>query len=313
MTCIKCKHPAVKRFGTYGPRKIQRFRCYSCKSTFSDSKRPISGHYISIEKASQIVSMMMEGMSIRAISRLTGTDKKTILALILTVGKKCRATFDAKVRNIQPNFVELDELWCFIHSREKHVPLNAPKEWGDCYTWIGLDSESKLIISYLVGKRDAASAGRFVWDLRSRIAGRCQITSDGFRAYVPAIERAFGADVDFAQLVKVYGTPDSAGPEWYGPGKVIDAIPTPISGNPDLDYVSTSHVERSNLTVRMHLRRYTRLTNAHSKSLPHLQAAVDIFMAWYNLCRYHQTIRCTPAMQAGLTDHIWTVAELLQS
>ncbi|MBI4459263.1 MAG: IS1/IS6 family transposase [Acidobacteria bacterium] len=312
MTCIKCQHGTAKRFGTYGTLRIQRYRCHSCKATFSESSpRPLVGHYIRLERAAQIIALMTEGVSIRAISRLTGADKNTILALLLTVGKKCRRLFDSRVRNVRPCFVQMDEIWTFVHTKEKNVWLDGPKEWGDAYTWIAIDSESKLIISYLVGKRDQGSAYAFVRDLRNRIATRCQITSDGLRTYVPAIEEYFGADVDFAQLVKIYGRPDNAGPEWYGPGKVIEAVPTPVTGNPDLDYVSTSHVERSNLTLRMQLRRFTRLTNGFSKSLSHLKAAVDVYMAWYNFCRYHQTIRMTPAMEAGLTDRIWSIVELL--
>ena len=167
------------------------------------------------------------------------------------------------------------------------------------------------MISYLVGKRDAECANRFVRDLSERISGRCQVTSDGFKPYINAVEEAWGADVDFAQLIKIYGAPDTTGPGWYGPPKVIDTASVPISGNPDMDRVCTSHVERLNLYVRMHLRRFTRLTNAFSKKLTHLKAAVSLFMAWYNFCRVHQTLRVTPAMEANLTDHIWPVEELL--
>jgi hypothetical protein len=174
-----------------------------------------------------------------------------------------------------------------------------------------LDAEAKLIISYLVAKRDGPSALEFVTDLSKRVTGRLQVTSDAFRPYIGAMEECFGADLDFAQLIKVYGKPENAGPDWYGPPKVTETVPTPVSGNPDLAHISTSFVEGSNLNVRMHLRHSTRLTNAFSKKLSHLKAAVDICMTWYNFCRVHQPLRVTPAMEAGITDHIWSVAELV--
>jgi IS1 family transposase len=265
-----------------------------------------------LDKAERIVSLLVEGMSVRAASRITGTDKNTILSLLLTVGDKCRRVFDAQVRSVKPRYVQLDELWCFVHTKEKRLHEGDPEDWGDSYTWIALDAETKLIISYLVAKRDGPSALEFVTDLSRRVAGRLQVTSDAFRPYIGAMEECFGADVDFAQLIKVFGKPDNAGPDWYGPAKVIEVVPTPVSGNPDLAHISTSHVERSNLTVRMHLRRFTRLTNGFSRKLTHLKAAVDLFMAWYNLVRIHQTLRVTPAMEAGITDHIWTLEELLR-
>jgi hypothetical protein len=168
----------------------------------------------------------------------------------------------------------------------------------------------------MVGKRDAVSAYEFIGDLHERIAEthRCQLTTDGLEGYIPAVEEHFGADVDFAQLVKQYAHPRTDGPDWFRPSShVIAAIPTPISGDPDFKRISTSHIERANLTVRMHLRRFTRLTNGFSKKLENLKAAVSVFMAWYNFCRVHQTLRVTPAMESGLTDHVWSIKELLQA
>lgn len=314
MTCLRCQHGTAKRFGYYGRRRIQRYRCHRCHATFSAPQpKPLGSHYMPIEKATQITSLMMEGMSVRAISRLTGTDKNTILSVLRTLGEKARTFFDSRITGLRPRFVQLDELWAFVHTKEKQLSGDDPQSWGDSYTWIALDSETKLILSFHIGKRDAPSAYEFVGDLSKRIVRRCQITSDGLRSYVPAIEEYFGADVDFAQLVKIYGTPDNAGPDWYGPAKVIEAVPTPVSRNPDLKRVSTSHVERSNLTVRMHLRRLTRLTNAFSKKLDNLKAAVALYVTWYNFCRVHLTLRVTPAMEAGLTDHVWTVGELISA
>lgn len=313
MTCIRCNHENVKRFGTYGKKKIQRYRCQNCKTSFSDTRHGRFGHhYLTLEQTSKIISLMLEGVSIRAIGRLTRIDRNTILSVLLTAGVKARSLFNTRIRKVRAHFIQLDETWTFVHTKEKHLARNDPQEWGDAYTWVGLDSETKLVISYLVGKRDAVCANEFVKDLNNRVIGRCQITSDGFRPYIEAVEEAWGADVDFAQLIKIYGRPDNSGPEWYRPGsKVIDTISTPISGDPHFRRISTSHVERANLTLPMHLRRFTRLVNAFSKSLAHLKAGVALYMAWYNFCRVHQTLRVTPAMEAGITDHIWSVNELI--
>jgi transposase-like protein len=311
MTCQRCYHTTVKKFGTYGKRKIQRYRCHNCSATFSACGPKLENHLISLERAEQIIALMMEGMSIRAISRVTNTDQNTIMSLLLTVGKRCRRIFDAKVRGVKARYLELDELWNFVHTKQQRLASDDPADWGDTYTWIALDAESKMVLSYLVAKRDGLSALEFVTDLSKRVEGRPQVTSDGFKAYIGAVEESFGADVDFAQLVKIYGKPDNAGPDWYGPPEVIETVPTPVSGNPDLAHICTSHAERSNLSVRMHLRRYTRLTSGFSKKLSHLKAAVDIYALWYNACRVHLTLRVTPMMQAGLSDHIWSIREML--
>jgi IS1 family transposase/transposase-like protein len=314
MTCIRCKHSEAKRFGFYGPHKIQRYRCPACKNTFSEPRqRPLGRHYIQTEKAAQIISLLTEGMSIRAVSRITGVHKTTILSLLITVGDKCRRVFDSRVRNVETRFVQADELWSFVHTKERQLGSDDPEEWGDAYTWIALDSETKMILSYHVGKRDAESAFILARDLSDRITGRFQITTDGFKPYISAIEDCFGTAVDYAQLIKIYGRAKTQGPDWYAPTKVLDAIPVQVSGNPKTERISTSHVERANLSVRMHLRRFTRLTNAFSKKLDNLKAAVSLYMAFYNFVRVHQTLRVTPAMQAGLTDHIWTVQELLEA
>jgi len=314
MTCIKCQHIEAKRFGFHGRNRIQRYRCPACKSTFSEPRqKPLGRHYISTEKAAQIVTLLIEGMSVRAVSRVTGTHQGTILSLLLTVGKKARNLFDARVRNIHPNYVQADELWTFVHTKERHLYGDVPPEWGDQYVWMAIDSETKMVLSYLVGKRVAASAHDFIRDLSERVAGRFQITTDGLRWYIPAIEERFGADVDFAQLLKLYGTSDGEGPEWYSPSKVTATVPITVTGNPDIEHISTSHIERANLSVRTHLRRFTRLSLGFSKTLEHLSAAVNLYMAFFNFCRVHQTLRVTPAMQAGITDHVWTVIEMLQA
>jgi transposase-like protein/IS1 family transposase len=270
MTCLKCQHTSVKKFGTYGRRKIQRYRCTRCSATFSEPhSNPLGTHTTDLEKAAQIVFLLCEGMSVRAVARVTDTDKNTILSLLLTVGAKCRRIFDARVRDLKPRYVELDELWNFCFKKQICVRPNDPPEWGDTYTWIAMDADTKLAISYLVGKRDTGSAHRFIADFSNRVRGRMQVTSDGFQPYVPAMAANFGDEVDFAQLVKIMGKPDNAGPDWYGPAQVLEIIQKPIIGRPDRAHICTSHVERGNLSVRMHLRRFSRLTNAFSKKLSH--------------------------------------------
>ena len=312
MTCPKCQHSEARKFGFYGRNKTQRYRCPDCKATFSPPRRrSLGSHTLNAAKAIQVVTLLCEGMSIRAISRVTGVHKRTILALLLTAGEKSRRLFDAQVRNVRPRFVQADELWTFVHTKEGHLYGDSPKEWGDQYVWMAIDSETKLVLSYYVGKRIAESADEFIRDLSERASGRFQITTDGLRWYIPCIEERFGADVDFAQLVKVYGTAEGEGPDWYEPSHVTATIPTPINGNPDLAHISTSHIERANLSVRTHLRRFTRLSLGFSKSLLHLQAAVHLYMAFFNFCRVHGSLRVTPAMQSEITDHIWSVQEML--
>lgn len=192
----------------------------------------------------------------------------------------------------------------------KGVTVDSPADWGDAWTWLALDSESKMILSYHIGPRNTVSAYEFVHDLSKRTTGKYQITTDALRGYVGAIEEWYGSDVHYAQLRKVYGRTE-AGPEWYGGGTVIAAVPKVRTGNPDWKHISTSHIERGNLSVRMHLRRFARKTNAISKKRDNLKAAVALFVVWYCFCRVHMTLRVTPAMQAGLTDHIWSLAELI--
>ncbi|MGA2000707.1 MAG: IS1 family transposase [Terriglobales bacterium] len=310
MTCRKCQHDTARKFGYYGKRHIQRYRCSTCKATFADSAPKIGSHYTAPEIAAKALSMMLEGMSVRAISRITGLHKDTILSLMGTAAANAVKLLDAHVRNLRPKFVQLDELWTYVGCHGSRKAGSAPAEWGDQWTWLALDSDTKLIISHRIGARNTVNAYEFVRDLSTRTVGRYQITTDALRGYVGAIEEWFGSDVDYAQLQKIYGRSE-AGPEWYGGGTVIAAVPKVRSGNPDWSRISTSHIERANLSVRMHLRRFTRKTNAASKTLENLKAAVSLYVAFYNFCRVHQSLRVTPAMEAGLTDHVWSVTELL--
>jgi transposase-like protein/IS1 family transposase len=311
MTCRKCHHETVKKFG-FNRNKTRRYRCTTCSATFSDpTPAPfLAGHTVEEEKATQALLMMLEGMSIRAISRLTGLHKNTILSLMVTASQNAQKVFDKLVRNVRPKFVQLDELWCMIGCHGKRVTIDSPADWGDAWTWLALDSDSKMILSFHIGPRNTVSAYKFVHDLSQRTLGTYQITSDALRGYVGAIEEWYGSDVHFAQLQKIYGRTE-AGPEWYGGGTVIAAVPKVKTGSPDWAHISTSHIERANLSVRMHIRRFARKTNAISKKLSMLKAAVALFVIWYDFCRVHQTLRVTPAMEAGITDRVWSLAELL--
>jgi IS1 family transposase len=262
----------------------------------------------------QILSMMLEGCSIRAISRLLGVDKNTILSLLVTAGERCVKLWDAYIRGIHTRFVQADEIWTFVGCHQKRLRSDAPATWGDQYTWIALDSETKMVLSFHIGRRDSANANAFVRDLSQRIEGRFQLTTDGLRWYVPAVDEYLGGNCDYAQLIKIYSSPDITGPDWYGAtSRVTGTIPSIHNGRPDARYISTSHIERSNLTLRCQLRRFTRLTNAHSRKLENLKHAVALYMCWYNFCRVHSAHRVTPAMEANLTDHVWSLEELLLS
>ncbi len=313
MTCVRCQHESCKRFGYFGKRRVQRWRCTSCSATFADPGAPAyvrPAHSTDPELFAQAITLMLEGMSIRAISRFTGLHKQTILSLMNTASEKARLLLDAKIQNISPRYVQMDELWGFVHTKEHNLGYDDPGEWGNAYLWLAMDSETKLIISHVIGARSGINAFRIAGDLRARTIGRYQITTDQLKSYISAIREWFGKDVDYGQLYKVYGKITTS--DWYGSGRVLGAVPRAKIGKPDYSRISTSHIERANLTVRMHLRRLTRLTNAFSKSLDNHKAAVTLYIAFYNFCRGHQTHKgASPAMAAGLTDHVWTIAELL--
>jgi len=312
MTCRKCHHTNVRRFGTYGQKRVQRYRCSDCRATFSTQPtKPLGNHTLEFDKAVQVVRLLMEGVTIRGTSRITGVHKNTIMSLSVTVGRKCLELLGSRIRDIRPRYVQADEIHTFVHTKEKHLWRADPAEWGDCWTWIALDAETKLIIAHHVGKRRTADAVTFVRDLASRTTGRFQLTTDAFKPYYYAVPRTFGNDLDYAQLVKVYSGAGDSGPGWYSPPDVIAVTVKPIIGDPDAAHISTSYVERSNLSMRTSLRRFTRLALGFSKKRENLAATVALYVAWYNFCRPHQTLRATPAMAAGLTDHIWTIQELL--
>ena len=268
---------------------------------------------LNIQERAKILGCLVEGNSIRATARMTGADEKTVLRLLAEFGTACHRLHDEKVRNVKSLRVQCDEIWAFCHAKEKNVPADCKGVlgFGDVWTWTALCSDSKLIISYHVGFRDTQDALNLTDDLRKRLANRVQLTTDGHRAYLVAVEESFGGDVDYAMLVKLYGAPQGEGNERrYSPSECTGARKTRISGDPDHKHISTSHVERMNLNIRMGVRRFTRLTNAISTKIENHTHALSLYFAYYNFGRVHQTSRVTPAMEAGLTDHIWSLEEL---
>jgi IS1 family transposase len=264
------------------------------------------------QKRSQVVSALVEGNSIRATVRMTGVSKNTIAKLLLELGEACVKYLDKALVNLNCKHVQCDEIWSFCYAKEKNVPLELRGKfgYGDVWTWTAIDAETKLIVSWLVGGRDAGTAYAFVQDLAKRLAHRVQLTTDGHRAYLTAVEDNFGSEIDYAMLVKIYGS-DSGNDTKYSPAECIGCREVVISGTPDPKHISTSYVERQNLTMRMGMRRFTRLTNAFSKKVENHIASIAIHYMHYNFCRVHQTLRVTPAMEAGIADHVWTIAELV--
>jgi IS1 family transposase len=260
----------------------------------------------------RVISALVEGCSIRAIVRMTGVAKNTVAKLLLDLGEVCAEYHDKHVRNVKCNRIQADEIWSFVGMKQKNVPepLRTEFGYGDVWTWVAIESQTKLVVSYMVGLRDGGYATEFMQDVAARLANRVQLTSDGHRAYLDAVEDAFGGDIDYARLVKLYGA-ERAGEARYTPAACIETRTNTISGDPDPRHVSTSYVERQNLTMWMSMRRFTRLTNAFSKKVEYLEYAVAIHYLYYNFVRLHQTLRVTPAMEAGLSDHVWEIEELV--
>jgi len=261
----------------------------------------------------RVISCLIEGNSIRSTERMTDTHRDTIMRLLVSTGETCAALMDEKMHNLSCRHIQVDELWTYVQKKQRHITFSDdPQRVGDQWTFVALDADTKLIPSYMIGKRDLHTATEFMVDLSGRLANRVQISSDALRAYVEAIETAFGGDVDYGQLVKIYEA-EPIGPGRYSPPNVVSAERTAVSGHPIRRRISTSYVERQNLTMRMNMRRFTRLTNAFSKKIENLKAAVALHFAHYNFVRVHNTLRITPAMAAGITDRIWTIEDLLDS
>lgn len=265
-----------------------------------------------LEKRTQIVQLLVEGNSIRAITRITACSKNTVTKLLVDIGKACEKFHDEKVKGITTKRVQCDEIWSFVYAKKKNVSEDKKGKAGDFWTWVGIDSDTKLAISFFVGNRDFETANIFMQDLAGRIKNRVQLTTDGLKAYLEAVEDAFGNDIDFAQLHKIYATVSREDARKYSPAACTGAIKKQVIGNPDPKYISTSHVERQNLTMRMHMRRFTRLTNGFSKKVENHCYAIALHFVYYNFCKIHTTLRVTPAMEAGLTNDIMEIADIVK-
>ncbi len=283
--------------------------------TFHARSRIMSSmaNVLSTAKRVQIVSALVEGCGIRATARMCDVSKDTVMKLWREIGTACISYQDTTFRNLTCKRLQVDELWSFVYAKAKNVPAAKAGQFGvgDVWTFTAIDADTKLMPSFLVGSRDAGCATEFMQDLAGRLVNRVQLTTDGHAMYLSAVEDAFGGAIDFAQLIKVYGNTPSGPETRYSPAECIGTQKHAVSGCPDAKHVSTSYVERANLTIRMSIRRFTRLTNAFSKKVENHTAAFGLFSAHYNLCRIHKTLRVTPAMAAGVESRVWEIADLV--
>ncbi len=267
---------------------------------------------LTTEDRVRVLAALVEGNSIRSTVRMTGISKPTVLKLLADIGRVCGEYQDKTLRNLRCRRIQCDEIWSFVYAKARNVKAAkaAPPNAGDVWTWVALDADSKLAVSWMVGPRDYASATAFMQDVAARLVNKVQLTTDGHNAYLNAVEDAFGLDVDFAQLQKIYGS-ERTDASRYSPGHYIASRKVVVQGDPDPAHVSTSYVERQNLTMRMQMRRFTRLTNGFSKKVENHAAMVALHFMAYNFVRIHQTLRITPAMAAVVTDHVWDLSELV--
>jgi IS1 family transposase len=266
---------------------------------------------LSTKRRAAIIAALVEGNSIRATGRMTGSTKDTVIKLLREVGRACAEYQDRVFQNLPCKRLQADEIWNFCYSKQKNIPAGKEGVWGygDVYTWTAIDADTKLVPCWHLGRRDTQAAVEFISDLASRLKYRVQLTTDGHRPYLEAIEGAFGCEIDYAMLVKVYG--HSQDETRYSPAECVDCVKKEISGDPDPAHISTSYVERQNLTMRMGMRRFTRLTNAFSKKVENLGYAVALHFMHYNFVRIHQSLRCTPAMAAGVSDRLWEIEDIV--
>lgn len=261
-------------------------------------------------KRVQIINLLVEGNSMRATARIADVAFNTVAKLFIDTARMCADYQDRAFKNLACKRLQLDEIWSFVYAKAKNVPDGKQGQAGDVWTWVAIDADSKLVPSWRIGNRDATTACEFIDDLASRLSNRVQLTADGHKPYLEAVEKAFGNDVDFAQLIKLYGD-TVEGQKRYSPAACVGTKKSVVVGNPDMCCVSTSYVERQNLTMRMSIRRFTRLTNAFSKKIENHALSVALHYMHYNFCRIHKTLRVTPAMAAGVSDHVWSINEIV--
>jgi len=298
-------------------RQSRRINPKAHKHRIGSSVQQVNGgpmNTLKMEKRLAVISALVEGNSIRSTERMTGVHRDTIMRLLVSVGENCTHILDHHLRGFHSRLMEVDEIWTFVGKKERRLTREEKlnPELGDQYVFVALDADTKLIPAFTVGKRDGETALQFMMDLQDRLQGngKIQLTTDGFKAYIDAVEQAFGSDIDFAQIIKVFSA-EHPGPGRYSPPKVSGTISTIINGTPNPNLISTSYVERQNLTMRMAIRRFTRLTNAFSKKLVNLKAALALHFAHYNFVRIHGTLRTSPAMAAGVTGRLWDLRELI--
>lgn len=311
MTCHNCKIEAKK--AGKDRKGNQRFRCSQCRRTFQETKENLLGTMrVPLEKAEMCLRLLLEGNSIRSIQRITGLHQETILSLLVLAGEKCERLMNERIKGVAVQDVEADEMWGFVgmKNRAKMYKQLSDPFVGDAYTYVGIERNTKLVLAWHLGQRDITDTEAFTEKLERATSGRFQLTTDGWGPYVPAVSYSLGTRVDFAQLIKVYQN-NREGEQKYSPPEVVETVTKPIIGSPDPRRICTSIVERNNLSMRTSIRRLTRLTNAFSKKWGNLRAALALYFAYYNFCRIHSSIRCTPAMESGLTGHVWSLRELL--
>lgn len=266
---------------------------------------------LNYQKRTEVIAALVEGCSINATCRMTGVAKNTVLKLLVQVGHACADFQDRVLRNLNCRRVQCDEIWQFCYAKEKNVPADKKGEfgYGDVWTWVAIDADTKLVPSFMLGNRDFKTARIFIDDLKDRLANRIQLTTDGLRAYLSAVENSFGSEIDYAQLIKIYASTQEE--TRYSPAQCTGCQQEVIMGNPERKHISTSYVERQNLSMRMHMRRFTRLTNAHSKKIENMACAVALYFMYYNFARIHESLRVTPAMEAGVSDYVWSIQEIV--
>jgi IS1 family transposase/transposase-like protein len=315
-TCKHCGSPA--RFLGKNRGGTLRFQCRSCKKTFTQNPTHVftSEEYLNEARGQLAIQLLVEGTSVRTAERITGLHRDAILKLLVVAGERAESLMDRLIQNVPATDVQADEMWNFIGKKESHKgPEEAHNdEIGDCYNWVAMDRKTKLVLAFVVGRRTAQSAMDLMRKLRraTSAATRFQLTTDGLQAYIPAVDEMLMDRCDYGQLIKTYAQPQE-NERRYSPAECTGAYRVVVSGNPDEAKICTSHVERQNLTMRMQIRRLTRLTNAFSRKLENHRAAIALHFAYYNFCRIHGTLRVTPAMEGGIADHVWSLGELLIS